>query len=114
MPRGHYAPVLGSKYVPDQDIALMLVAYNRYKFEGRPLDRDDFHGTFSIKYGQKLRGWHEMLDKFENPQDKFTIKFEALADKDEQEFKHQVDDLFKQLRDIDPKARERNEWLSGL
>ena len=88
----------------------IYVAHIRFRYNGRPLDRDETSKITAMMLGMETvpgRALVPLLDKFDNPEDEVTIEHETNAIEHEQDLLIDVERKFTTYQQEDEDAKDR-------
>lgn len=108
-------PVALSEYMTNDAIVTMFVSHMYYKYDGRPLAREETSSLMrTYWYDNRYTMNHDLLDKFEIPNTALMIALKPLGmDRIEAVIPY-VDHLFRDLLKGNPEVEARARILSGL
>ena len=110
-------PRLVGKLLNARDLDLIFFAYNRYRYEGRPLVREEVCGIIGLWFDRKpphLRDAKNLLDTFDNPQHPLSVKHQGSTAGKVKDLEPLVNDMFHTYLGNDEEATARAEYLKGM
>lgn len=96
---------------------LLFVAYHRFRYGSRPLDRDEILGMAAItltKETEALKGIRLLLRRFDNPNDDLRIELESSISTNDQQLLSEVAGMFETYVQTTEGAEDKCRNLDGL
>lgn len=110
-------PTLYGSPLDKYDLDMIYFAYNRYRFEGRPLLREEvceIIGAWLHKSTPRLSDVRPLLDTFEDDEHPLSMEHQRSADGKVEGLEKDVETFFNSYLEGNPEARVRAEYLRGL
>ena len=110
-------PQLLGKHLNAEELDLIFFAYNRYRYEGRPLLREEICGIIGLRFDKEpphLRNAKNLLDNFDNPRHPLSVKYQGSTAGKVEALEPSVNDMFHTYLQKDEEAKATAEYLKGM